>query len=664
MYITHVYNTPSHEVTMLTPRDLTKLKEQWTRFHEGLPVNPTIIPTYIRESWERCRQMNIPAEKQERQTLSHEQVTLLLNRNKELIDVAASIMEKLYVPVKSSQGFISLSDQSGVVLHALWNVRDNYHTPHLGPGTSASEESSGTNAIGICIRERRRVQTLGAEHYCKSLHNWFCSASPIWFEDKLIGVLNISLPVEYYHPHTGGMIESASYAISEQLRLRALIREQKATLEMLDVGIIVFNENGYIKAINNTAWVLLGGSRGTSAPDNLTIKSLILSQDVLGTLLSHRSGFKFQEAFIKYPGGSQNFVLNLTIVDKHGTRVLLLRASRKVTKSTARLTGAKAVYTFQNICGRSPALTDVIDLAKLAAQSDVTTLILGESGTGKELFAQAIHNASSRANAPFIVVNCGALPRELIQSELFGYDEGAFTGASRLGKPGKFELADGGTIFLDEIGEMPLSAQVSLLRLLQNGEVSRVGGKHTRQVDVRVIAATNRDLEEAIRDNIFRADLFYRLNVFTLHIPPLRNRATDIDELIHYLLKKQAESYDLPLPRFTEEALHYMHAYRWPGNIRELENTLERLIHIARDTATIDVGMLPSSILQAASPEREDGKACKGFLEIQEKEIVTRALAEFHGNLRVVAQKLGISRSGLYAKLKRLGISQDAYRKK
>ncbi len=624
----------------------------------GQPGNPSLI----RESWERCRQLGIPADKGERQVLPHEQATSLLHRNKELIEVAGSIMERLYVPVRSSQGFISLSDSRGYVLHALWNVRDSYHTPHLGPGTCASEESSGTNAIGICIKERRSVQTLGAEHYCRSLHNWFCAASPIWLDGNLVGILNISLPVEYYHPHTGGMIDSASHAISENLRLRSLIREQKATLEMLDEGVIVFDATGRIKTLNAKAWDMLGG-RNAEIPENLNIRDIILSRDVVETLLSRNCGFRMQEAFVKYPGGSLNTLLSLSLVDKYGTRVLSIRAIRKANETAARLTGAKAVYTFEDICGRSSALRNVISFARLAAQSDVTTLILGESGTGKELFAQAIHNASARANRPFIVVNCGALPRELVQSELFGYDEGAFTGASKLGKPGKFELADTGTLFLDEIGEMPLSAQVSLLRLLQNGEVSRVGGKHTRHVDVRVIAATNRDLEEAIRENTFRADLFYRLNVFTLNIPPLRERHGDVGELIRHLLQKLSASHGLDLPDFSEEALGYLHRYRWPGNVRELENTLERLVHMAKGSPRIDVGLLPACILQAASPGQEDRRAYKGLLSLQEKETLVKTLCEFNGNLRAAAQELGLSRSGLYAKLKRLGISQDEYRK-
>ncbi len=218
--------------------------------------------------------------------------------------------------------------------------------------------------------------------------------------------------------------------------------------------------------------------------------------------------------------------------------VLTFREARRMRGFAARVAGSKAVYTFDRILGDSPPLMEVIDQAKTIARGNTTVLILGESGTGKELFAQSIHNASSRASRPFVAVNCGALPRNLVESELFGYEDGAFTGASRTGKPGKFELADGGTIFLDELGEMPMDAQVSLLRLLQNGEVTRIGGKSSRTVSVRVIAATNKNLEEAVRQHTFREDLYYRLNVFTLVLPPLRSRMSDIELLAeHFLLK-------------------------------------------------------------------------------------------------------------------------------
>jgi len=343
-------------------------------------------------------------------------------------------------------------------------------------------------------------------------------------------------------------------------------------------------------------------------------------------------------------------------------RVLTLRESRRVKESAVRVTGAKAVYTFDHIVGGDPATREVVRMARVAAQSDVTTLILGESGTGKELFAQSIHNAGKRANAPFVVVNCGALPRNLVQSELFGYDEGSFTGASRLGKPGKFELADNGTIFLDEIGEMPLEAQVSLLRLLQNGEVTRVGGKQSRTVNVRVLAATNRNLEEAIQQNAFREDLYYRLNVFTLNVPPLRERPSDIPLLIRHFL----EHFVLSLGRgplgVTDRALEALTAYPWPGNIRELENIMERMAHMSQGSPVIDLDVLPAKILRYEGPSgiaSSPASAPRGLLSHHEKETILRALQETGGNIRATAKALGISRSGLYVKMRRFGLSPD-----
>ena len=312
----------------------------------------------------------------------------------------------------------------------------------------------------------------------------------------------------------------------------------------------------------------------------------------------------------------------------------------------------------------SREMKEVMSLVERFASSDATVLILGESGTGKELFAQSIHNGGRRANAPFVVVNCGALPRNLVQSELFGYDEGSFTGASRLGKPGKFELADNGTIFLDEIGEMPLEAQVSLLRLLQNGEVTRVGGKHTRLVNVRVLAATNRNLENAIRQNAFREDLYYRLNVFTLNVPPLRERSSDIALLINHFLDHFVASLGRGPLRVTDRAMDVLLGYPWPGNIRELENVIERMVHMSQGVPSIDIDVLPANILNHEGiPGGVPRPAVpRGLLSHQEKETIVRALQEAGGNIRATAKALGISRSGLYVKMRRFGLSPDECR--
>lgn len=642
------------EDTMFAARTL----EEWERFQRGEAVDAGAVRPVILRSWERCRSLGIDPDRVARPALTADAMRALLAEKAELIEVGDSIMQRLYEPISTSRSFISLSDANGVVLHAVWNAAAGYPVPHLALGNVAAESSSGTNAIGICLVEKKAVETRGAEHFCRSLHNWFCSAAPIWHKGRLEGVLNVTLPADSFHHHTRGMMETASFAISEQLRLRELLREQKATLEMLDEGVIVLEDDGHIRIMNGKARSMLGLRRDEEQP--ATIQELVFSRDIQRAILSEAASFRDQEAFLSLKGGSLHCMLSLTRVGEGKGRVLSLRGSRRLKEAAVRFTGAKAVYTFDHIVGHAPALQEVMRMARLAAQSDVTTLILGESGTGKELFAQAVHNAGSRATAPFVVVNCGALPRELVQSELFGYDEGSFTGASRLGKPGKFELADNGTIFLDEIGEMPLSAQVSLLRLLQNGEVTRVGGKNTRHVNVRVIAATNRNLEEAIRQNAFREDLFYRLNVFTLNVPPLRERRSDIEPLVrHFLTRFAAGAGKQPL-RVSDRVVELLMAYDWPGNIRELENTMERMAHMAQGDV-LDVDIVPANILAGGRGNMAAGRA-RGLLSLQEKEILLRALRDNGGNLRAAARELGISRSGLYVKLKRFGISPDECR--
>ena len=272
------------------------------------------------------------------------------------------------------------------------------------------------------------------------------------------------------------------------------------------------------------------------------------------------------------------------------------------------------------------------------------------------MFAQAIHNASSRANQPFVVVNCGALPRNLVQSELFGYDEGAFTGASRQGKPGKFELADGGTVFLDEIGEMPLEAQVSLLRLLQNREVTRVGGKSARRINIRVIAATNRNLEEAVRQNVFRHDLYYRLNAFLLSIPPLAARRGDVELLANHFLHKFSAALGKRVQAINAEARDLLYRYPWPGNVRELENAIERAVNVCGGQELMPCDF-PSAMLEheaVSGPGRKNG-----WLWAQETETIRKAIRETNGNLRQAAILLGISRSTLYLKIKKSKLSRD-----
>mgnify|MGYP000851934390 FL=1 len=317
--------------------------------------------------------------------------------------------------------------------------------------------------------------------------------------------------------------------------------------------------------------------------------------------------------------------------------------------------GAK--YSWDNIVGKSEKMAQAKFIGKRASNSVSNVLILGESGTGKELFAHAIHNDSPRSFSPFVKVNSAAIPSELLESELFGYEEGAFTGAKKGGKIGKFELANGGTIFLDEIGDMPLKMQAKLLRVLQEKEFERVGGNKVIKVDVRVIAATNKDLKKLIQEGKFREDLYYRLNVMTIEIPPLRERQEDIEELVKVLLKKLSDQLGKYVSNISDKALEYLLAHSWPGNVRELENVLERAINLT-DSDTILPVHLPVYITQS-SRKPIDGpvRPLKDIIEDVEKEAILRCLEYTEGNKLKTAELLNISRSSLYNKMEKYGIT-------
>ncbi|WP_216637379.1 sigma-54-dependent Fis family transcriptional regulator [Bacillus sp. FJAT-27445] len=313
--------------------------------------------------------------------------------------------------------------------------------------------------------------------------------------------------------------------------------------------------------------------------------------------------------------------------------------------------GAK--YSWENILGTSEKMVLAIYMGRRASQTKSNVLLLGESGTGKELFAHAIHHSSNRKHERFIKVNCAAIPAELLESELFGYVEGAFTGAKKGGKLGKFELASGGSIFLDEIGDMPLSMQAKLLRVLQEKEIERVGGTRTIPVDVRVIAATNKNLEKMVEEGSFREDLFYRLNVMSIEIPPLRERETDTADMAMKLLEKLSSQLGVYVRTISNNAMEHLLNYHWPGNVRELENVLERAINLT-DTDTIHSVHLPFTITRNKKLHKlSKGQTLKSILDETEKEIIKNYLDELNFNKVKVADILNISRSSLYDKIEK-----------
>jgi PAS domain S-box-containing protein len=336
----------------------------------------------------------------------------------------------------------------------------------------------------------------------------------------------------------------------------------------------------------------------------------------------------------------------------------LTKASAQVKILETQIKNAVNGVSFRRILGHSPRLAETIMLAKRVAGTDAAVLIRGESGTGKELFAEAIHLESRRSERPFVVINCGAIPSTLFESELFGYQGGAFTGADKKGKPGKFELANGGTLFLDEVGELPLEMQVKLLRVLQSKVFYRVGGSEPVNVDVRIIAATNRNLESMIKEGRFRDDLYYRLNVVSLEILPLRERKEDLPELIHFFVQEFSRIHNRNISHLAPEVMASLLDYSWPGNIRELRNMAERLVVLA-DGEIIGKEHLPAGFAgnkwtpAAVAPDVSLTK----LAEEAEREAIRAALKRAGGNKAKAAEILAIPRSTLYYKMKSLGIT-------
>jgi transcriptional regulator with PAS, ATPase and Fis domain len=327
-------------------------------------------------------------------------------------------------------------------------------------------------------------------------------------------------------------------------------------------------------------------------------------------------------------------------------------------------TEAKARYRLDDMIGSGPAMTALKAVARRAAQSNATALILGESGTGKELLSHAMHSESRRAQYPFVKVNCAAIPKDLLEAELFGYEAGSFSGALKSGKPGKFELAHRGTIFLDEIGDMPMEMQAKVLRALQEREIQKVGGTKDIKVDVRIVAATNKDLMKEVAAGRFREDLYYRLNVIELMMPPLRERLEDLPVLIRSLMARVCSEAAIEVKVLTPAALQAMQHYHWPGNVRELVHTLERMVNII-DADVIDWADLPPYVLrgkpQVAAPvipaeEAPAGAPMRAKVNEAEREMILDALRAVNGNKLQAAKRLGIHRSVLYRKMARWAI--------
>lgn len=634
----------------------------------------------IQSSHERCMSYGIGTETVfPRQVATGEALRMRLQMNAPMINIASPFMDILYEAVAGSGFFILLTDREGYILCSKGDPDAILQSEKLNMviGASMSEKSIGTNAMGTSLFEEKPLQVTASEHYITAYHRWTCSAAPIRdTQGNIIGSLNLTGSSELLHPHTLGLVVAAVRAIENQLRaqkaqdkLNETFYYLQSVLESVSSGIITIDLNGIIKTINPWACSLLNVDKEKML--NRSINNLLpIWKDIYDRF---QRGESFLDSEISLPGPGNRERYDLSAYPIYNNKketigmVLVVKGIQKIFNLVNKYTGMRAHYTFKDIVGDSPEIRQIMDHAKTIASAPSTVLLMGESGTGKELLAQSIHNASSRRNGVFIAVNCGALPKNLIESELFGYEEGAFTGSKKGGHAGKFELANGGTIFLDEIGEMPLDMQVNLLRVLQEGYVTRIGGTKNIPVNVRVIAATKKNLVEELRKGTFREDLFYRLSVIPLFIPPLRERKQDIHSLFKHFLKVKAQKLNKPIPGISDKLQEQIMRYHWPGNVRELENFVENLVNFnGRSSFNIIANEQTGDFTGYNNiPEYENEKGDISFkhinfdaitLEDLEKQAIKDCMEQHKGNVSRVSKQLGISRTTLYSKMRKYRI--------
>ncbi|SDO56355.1 sigma-54-dependent Fis family transcriptional regulator [Alkalicoccus daliensis] len=563
----------------------------------------------IEESRKRCQESGLePTGPIRFQPLTKQQLKKLLEKNKDLVRHVQPIFSHLHTLINKDHFVAVVIDADGYVLSRAGGIGSREADECLDVGTNWSEKNMGTNAMGIVLQEKQPVVIHGEHHYYQKHHFLACAASPVYAPDgTFCGAVNISTKRENYHPLLLSLTSTIAASVQSNMKLDKA--EEEETLLEKELEILA----------DLTAQPLI-----TLAQENQIIRANAHAKKMFG---KEMIGKNWRADW----GGDRYFYPVQT-----GTRTLLLLKQK---------TSRQQLYTFNDLKGSCLKLKQIKKLGARAAAFEYPLMIGGESGTGKELLAQAVHAASERREQPFIALNCNALPENLMESELFGYEKGSFTGAHQQGKAGKFEAAEGGTVFLDEVADLSLKAQGALLRVLQEKMVVRIGGVKVIPLDVRIISATNKDLRQEVNQGRFREDLYFRLKGISITMPPLRERA-DLLELADVMLEKLVEG----SAELSPEAKAKLLTYAWPGNVRELQSVLMQAYFIS------ETQRIPGEAVQF-----EQGAAEKtGFnirtIEALEEEAIRNALHQLQGNVSQAAERLGLGRNTIYAKMKKYNI--------
>ena len=529
-------------------------------------------------------------------------------------------------------------------------------------GASFAEQVIGTNAAALAMYSKHNSYVIGEQHYIEALQN-YVSCTVVGKREKGISdYLMFITPKDNFHPSMLGLLyyHERSHSLNfayEQKKIECTMSEN--FLEEINKGLLYVDPRGIILYISDWLASCIGLTKKSIIGDKLDSLFPELKEAVEFVCSGKDNILK--EVYIGSCPKKGHFCVDIRPVFRNGYAakaiIIIFIPKQLLNNKMAESASSKAQYTFADLAGNSEEFQEAIFMAQKAAESCSNVLIEGETGTGKELFAQAIHNKSSRKNGPFISINCAALPRDLIGSELFGYVEGAFTGARKGGSSGKFEMAHKGTIFLDEISEMPYDLQAVLLRVLEERKVTRLGGGHSIPVDVRIIAATNRDIQTLANNGEFRMDLYYRLNVINIEIPPLRERLEDIPLLVDHILKQYSYTIGKNVLGVTPEVMNLFKNFCWHGNVRELRNVVESGMNFCI-SSLITLKDLPKKLIEkySADPLESHNEYLEQEYDHYEKQLLWKLMKEYSGNKSSIAHKLGISRPTLYNKLKKYKI--------
>lgn len=647
----------------MTAQVIHLIEEAWNRYIANDVLDVHKLRPEVAHSWQRCRNFKVDPYGEGSQDIKGLELKEKIHESQHLIKIARPFIHNLYGFIKGSGFQVVLADREGVILEVIGDPEIIKRTKQiqLCPGGNWSEPEKGTNAIGTAIFEKKPIQIFAREHFCQANHFLTCSAAPIFDpEGQMVGILDVSGDYKSFNPHTLSLVVAAVSTIENQLRLHKTTSKlyvaykfSSTLLETMSDGIISVDTNGIVTQLNSYAAKILGLDSRISI--GKPVASVVKKPASILQVLSTGVEYKDHELYIEETGKKLTQSIS-PLRDDTGRTIGVLAILKECREKLAgRRSGSlSAKYVFDDIIGESDSVMVAKKWARIAAGSPSTVLLTGESGTGKELFAQAIHNGSIRKDRPFIAINCAALPDTLIESELFGYEEGSFTGSKKGGQAGKFELANGGTIFLDEIGDIPLYTQVKLLRVIQEKKISRIGSSGEISVDIRIIAATHKDLKEEVQKGNFRKDLFYRLNVITINIASLRDRMDDIPNLAKHFVSKLSLKLGRKNISIADDFLQKLKAYNWPGNIRELENAIERALNMLSDDGTLTTNLLH---FDNPSPVRIEERTTevKSLKDI-EKDAIIQALNLYKGNILKVSAKLGVGRNTLYRKIKEYDI--------